>query len=198
MFKVQDTILSEDIATAMFVCDLPKCKGACCVVGDAGAPVSEEEIPKLKKAFELLEDELHPQSKKTVVEQGLVQETSYGGKRLSCRDNRECVFVSYSKDGIAYCMIQKAFLNGRIDWEKPLSCHLYPLRLRRIGDFDYANFEYIDRLCAAACTKGEKEELYLSDFLEKPLVRRYGKEWYDEFVVACKEIRTENTEAASI
>jgi hypothetical protein len=195
MFKVQNTILSEDIATAKFACDLPKCKGACCVVGDAGAPVSEEEIPKLEKIFTMLKDELHPQAREEVSRKGIVQMESHGEYRLSCRNNKECIFVSYSSDGVAYCAIQKAFLKGRIDWEKPLSCHLFPLRLRRIADFEYANFEYVNRLCSTACIKGEKEEIYLSDFLEKPLIRRYGKEWYNEFVEACKEIRTENSEA---
>lgn len=198
MFKVQNTILSEDIATAKFACDLPKCKGACCVVGDAGAPVSEDEIPKLKNIFEFLEDELHPEAREAVRKEGVVQKTSYSGHRLTCRDNKECIFVSYSEEGIAYCAIQKAFLEGRIDWEKPLSCHLYPMRLRRIADFEYANFEYVDRLCSAACVKGKKEGTYLSDFLKEPLIRRYGEEWYNEFVEACKEIRIENREAVSL
>lgn len=198
MFRVQNTILSDNIATAMFACDLPKCKGACCVVGDAGAPVSEDEIPKIEQAYELLKEDLHPEARKTVNEKGLVQDSPYDEKQLSCRNNKECIFVSYSDNGVAYCAIQKAFLDGQIDWEKPLSCHLYPVRLRRIADFDYANFEYVDRLCSAACTKGEKEETYLSDFLKKPLIRRYGKNWYQEFVEACEEIRTRNSEADSL
>lgn len=198
MFQIQNTILSEDIATAKFACDLPKCKGACCVVGDAGAPVSEEEIPKLEKIFTLLKDELHPEAREAVSRNGVVEKTTEDGNRLTCRNNKECIFVSYSDEGIAYCAIQKAFLEGRIDWEKPLSCHLYPVRLRKIADFEYANFEYVERLCSAACAKGEKEETYLSEFLEKPLIRRYGKEWYDEFVEACALIRTENREAASL
>lgn len=168
------------------------------MVGDAGAPVAEEEIPKLRQIFDLLKNELHPQARKEVSKKGVVQKTSHGRFSLACRDNKECIFVSYSDEGIAYCAIQKAFLEGRINWEKPLSCHLYPLRLKRIADFEYANFEYVECLCSAACIKGEKEEIYLSDFLEKPLVRRYGKEWYNEFVEACEQIRTENREAASL
>lgn len=194
MFRVQDTILSDDIATTRFACDLPKCKGACCVVGDAGAPVAEDERPQLEQAFELLKDELHPQARKTVEAQGIV-EHSNEGLELSCRDNEECIFVTYDDD-VAYCAIQKAYLEGRIKWEKPISCYLYPIRLKKVGKIEYANFEYINKLCSAACKKGKKENIYLSEFLEEPLVRRYGKNWYDEFEEKCKEMRIENGEAA--
>ncbi len=197
MFQVQDTILSEDIATATFACDLPKCKGACCVVGNAGAPVSEDEIPELEKAYELLEDELHPSARETVDKEGLIQQSSSNGQRINCRDNEECVFVLYGDDDVAYCAIQKAFLEGRIDWEKPVSCHLFPMRLKKIADFEYANFEYVDRLCSAACAKGEREGIYLSDFLEKALIRRYDEEWYAEFSERCTEIRMEKDGAVA-
>ncbi|MGM0545943.1 MAG: DUF3109 family protein [Bacteroidota bacterium] len=194
MFKVQNTILSDAIATARFACDLPKCKGACCVVGDAGAPVAEDEVSKLEEAFELLKDELHPDARKTVEKNGAVRKTQYG-LELSCRDNEECVFVTY-EDDVAYCSIQKAFMEGRIEWEKPVSCHLYPIRLKKVGAIEYANFEYVNKLCAPACIKGEKENIYLSEFLEKPLTRRYGKAWYRKFEETCKEIRMQNNEAA--
>lgn len=194
MFRVRDTILAEEIATAKFACDLPRCKGACCVVGEAGAPVSEEEIPELEKAFNLLKGELHPKARETVESNGLVQK-SRQGYQLSCRDNEECVFVSYGDDDVAYCAIQKAFLDGRIDWEKPISCHLFPIRLKKIANFEHASFEYVGQLCSAACSKGKKEGIYLSDFLEKSLTRRYGKDWYNEFTEACNQIRTENREA---
>lgn len=195
MFKVQNTILSEDIATAKFACNLPKCKGACCVVGDAGAPVSSQEIPVLRKAYRLLKEELRPRAQEVVDKQGLVQGNNKKGYELACTDGEECVFVTYTDDGVAHCAIQEAFLEGRINWEKPLSCHLFPIRLRRIAGMEYANFEYVDSLCSAACERGEKENIYLSDFLKKPLVRRYGEEWYSEFEKACDDIRKQNSEA---
>ena len=194
MFRVQDTILSDDIATTRFACDLSKCKGACCVVGDAGAPVSKDEVAHLEHAFDLLKRELHPDAKRTVEKEGLVQQSRHG-LELSCRDNEECVFVTY-KEYVAYCAIQKAFLEDRIEWEKPISCHLYPIRLKKVGGTEYANFEYVNKLCSAACMKGEKEDVYLSEFLKKPLVRRYGQDWYDDFEEKCKEMRIKNDEAA--
>lgn len=195
MFKVQNTILSEDIATAKFSCNLPKCKGACCVVGDAGAPVSAGEIPVLKKAYRELKDELRPRAREVVRQEGLVRGDNVSGYELACTDEKECVFVTYSDDGVALCAIQKAYMEGRFGWEKPLSCHLYPVRLKRINDFEYANFEYIPKLCRSGCRKGEREGTYLSEFLKKPLIRRYGYDWYEEFSEACERVRKHTKEA---
>lgn len=198
MFKVQDTILSEDIATARFACNLSHCKGDCCVVGDAGAPVSKGEIPVLEKVYEQLTDELRPRAREVVDDKGLVWGNNQDGYELATTDERECVFVSYTDDGVAHCAIQEAFIKGEINWEKPLSCHLFPIRLKRIADFEFANFEYVPSLCASACVKGEKDGIYLSEFLKKPLIRRYGEEWFQEFEEACVEIRTKNSEAVQV
>ncbi len=189
MFKVQNTVLAEEIATTKFACDLPKCKGACCVVGDAGAPVSKEEIPVLHKAYRLLKEELRLESTEVAEREGVVIGSKKAGYEVACVNGAECIFVKYDENDISYCAIQKAYYEGRFNWEKPLSCHLFPVRLKRIADFDYANYEYVDRLCSAACTKGEKEGIYLAEFLKKPLIRRYGKEWYNEFLAACNYIR---------
>lgn len=189
MFRVKDTILEDDIATAKFACDLPRCKGACCVVGNAGAPVTKDEIPILHKAYKLLKDELRPEAVEVAERDGVVVGSEKVGYEISCVDNAECMFVKYNETGVAYCAIQQAYFEGRIGWEKPLSCHLFPIRLKKLGDVDYASFEYIPTLCAVACEKGKKEDIHLAEFLEKPLTRRYGEEWYDEFLDTCKEIR---------
>lgn len=198
MFKVQGTILSEDIATAKFACNLSHCKGACCVVGDAGAPVSKGEIPVLEKVYEQLKNELRSRAREVVDEEGLVWGNNQDGYELATTDDRECVFVSYTDDGVAHCAIQEAFINGEINWEKPLSCHLFPIRLKRVADFEFANFEYVPSLCSSACVKGKREKTYLSEFLKKPLIRRYGEEWFQEFEEACEEIRTKNSEAVQV
>jgi hypothetical protein len=189
MFKVRNTILSDDIATAKFACDLPRCKGACCVIGDAGAPVSKDEIPVLHKAYRMLKDELMPESVEVAERDGVVIGSEKAGYEISTVRTEECIFVKYDENEVAYCAIQKAYFEGRFNWEKPLSCHLFPVRLKHIAGFDYANFEYVPKLCSAACEKGDKENTYLAEFLEKPLVRRYGKEWYDEFIESCKSMR---------
>ena len=189
MFKVRNTILSDDIATAKFACDLPRCKGACCVIGDAGAPVSKDEIPVLHKAYRMLKDELMPESVEVAERDGVVIGSEKAGYEISTIRTEECIFVKYDENEVAYCAIQKAYFEGRFNWEKPLSCHLFPVRLKHIAGFDYANFEYVPKLCSAACEKGDKENTYLAEFLEKPLVRRYGEGWYDEFIESCKSMR---------
>lgn len=192
MIKVGDTIISDDVATAKFACDLPKCKGACCVVGDAGAPVVKSEIPVLHKAYHKLKGELRPEAVAVAEREGVVIGSEKVGYEISCVNEAECIFVNYDENKVAYCSIQKAYFEGRFDWEKPLSCHLFPVRLKKIADFDYINFEYVPKLCSAACSKGEKENTYLAEFLERPLVRRYGEEWYDEFLAACNYMRSQD------
>lgn len=189
MIRVHDVILSEDIATARFACNLSRCKGACCVVGDAGAPVSKDEIPVLRKAFKELKGELHPEAVRVAEEKGVVQGNTKSGYEISCIGSGECIFVQKDKAGVATCAIQSAYFEGRFVWEKPISCHLYPVRLKHIAGFDYANFEYIPELCSAGCRRGEDEGIYLADFLKDSLIRRYGIKWFNDFLEACKEVR---------
>lgn len=197
MIKVGNTILSDDIATARFACDISRCGGACCVVGDAGAPVSARELPVLRKAWKTLKGELSPEAHDAVERDGLVQGSEEKGYELSCVDSGACVFVTRDEEGAARCAIQKAWQEGRFGWEKPISCHLFPVRLKRIAGFDYANFEYVPRLCSAACEKGEAEGTWLSDFLEEPLVRRYGRDWYRDFQAACRERRESESQGSA-
>jgi hypothetical protein len=195
MIRVEDVILSEDIATAKFACNISRCKGACCVVGDAGAPVSRQEIPVLNKAFRQLKESLNPEAVKKAGREGVVVGNSESGFEINCIDSGECIFVEKDENGISTCAIQKAFYQGRFNWEKPISCHLYPVRLKHIAGFDYANFEYIPELCSAGCERGAEEGVYLADFLETALVRRYGRDWYNKFLTACREVRGETEHA---
>jgi len=196
MFRVQDVILSEDIATAKFACDVTRCKGACCVVGDSGAPVGKEEIPAIRKAYSLLADELRPEAVEAVKKFGLIQKNSTDGLEITCVDQKECVFVIYSDDGVATCAIQKAFYEGKTNWEKPVSCHLFPVRLKRIAGMDFANFEYVPSICSTGCKNGEDTGTLLAEFLKKALTRRYGSEWYREFEDSCREVRKEESQHA--
>ena len=189
MLRVHDVILSEDIAKAKFACNISRCKGACCVVGDAGAPVSKDEIPVLRKAFKQLKDHLSPEAVAVVEEQGVVQGDTKKGYELSCIESGECIFVQKDDKGVAICAIQQAYHEGSFSWEKPISCHLYPVRLKHIAGFDYANFEYIPELCSAGRRCGEDNGIYLADFLKTALVRRYGEVWYHDFLEACREAR---------
>lgn len=189
MFQVKDVIISEDVANVKFACDLERCKGACCVVGDAGAPVKTEEIPVLKKAYRDLKGELRDRAVEVVENEGLIKYPENEDPELNCTDGEECVFVVYDDNGVATCAIHQAYREGRFPWMKPISCHLYPLRIKTIGGRDYVNYEYMPSLCSAACSRGEREGIYLSDFVRDALVRQYGEAWYEEFRAISKDIR---------
>lgn len=189
MIKVGDIILSDEIATQKFSCNTPVCKGACCVVGDAGAPVSRDEIPILHKAYYELKKELRAESIEVAEREGVVIGSKEKGYEISCVESEECIFVNYNDQNVAYCTIQKAYFEGRFKWEKPISCHLFPVRLKKISGFEYANFEYVPTLCSSACIKGEEEGVFLAEFLKEPFIRRYGEDWYDEFLSACEYVR---------
>ncbi len=189
MFRIGDTILSDEIATAKFACDVTRCKGACCVVGESGAPVSRKEIPVIRKAFDTLKNEIREEAHEAVSEFGLIQGNEKNGFEITCVDNRECIFVDYTGKNEAVCVIQRAYNQNRFSWEKPISCHLYPVRLKKIAGMEYANFEYIPDLCSAGCEKGINDGTYLSDFLKGAFVRRYGQEWFEDFKSECKRLR---------
>jgi len=159
------------------------------VVGDAGAPVSKDEIPILRKAFRKLKSRLDSEAVQKAEDEGVVLGNSEDGYEINCLDSGECIFVEKNEDGVATCAIQNAYYQGEFNWEKPISCHLYPVRLKHIAGMDYANYEYIADLCSAACKNGEENGIYLSDFLKIALVRRYGKKWYAEFLETCNEVR---------
>lgn len=188
MFQIRHTIISEDVAKVKFSCDLTRCKGACCVVGDAGAPVTRNEVPVLRKAYNQLKSELRERARQVANMDGIIKES---GKdfELTCTDDAECVFVTYDKNNVAVCAIQKAYYEGRFDWVKPISCHLFPLRIMNIGGREYINYEYVPSICSAACDKGEEDGIYLSDFLKEALIRKYSESWYEEFNEACKNLR---------
>lgn len=190
MFRVHDVILSEDIATTRFACDVSRCKGACCVVGDAGAPVDESEITVLERAFLQLADRLQPEAVRAAEKHGVVRKDLNGTHEITCVDDKACIFVETNENGVATCAIQNAYYRGELNWEKPLSCHLFPIRLKKLANAEFANFDYLPDICSAGCDNGRTEGIYLSDFLERALKRRYGTEWYDDFVAACQEIRS--------
>lgn len=190
MFRVDHVYLSDEIATAQFACNLTACHGICCVRGDAGAPVRPQEVPVLKKAWELLKEELRPRAREVVETKGLI--LGEGTEmELACTDGAECVFVQYDEAGVALCSIHKAAMEGRISWPKPVSCHLYPLRILESGAIDYVNFEYIPEMCSPACDHAKANGIYLAEYLKDALVRRYGETWYDAFLETCRAIRKE-------
>lgn len=188
MFLVDHALISDDIATFNFACDLHRCKGACCVVGDAGAPVKRSELPILRRAYAFLEQELRAEARDTV-EHGSLMVEHEGQFELACTHGAECIFVVYDELGTATCAIQRAYDAGRFTWPKPISCHLFPIRITSIGNQDYLNLEYVPSICSPACQRAEKEGISLAAFLKEPLTRAYGAQWYASFMREVATVR---------
>lgn len=183
MFLVGEAVVDEEIPRAGFCCDVRTCKGACCTLeGGRGAPLEEKETREIKKLLPIVRQYLPERSLRIIDEKGHVEGTP-GNHATPCVDDRECVYV-YFDDGIARCSFERAFLEGLSSWRKPLSCHLFPIRVRNFGQ-DFVTYHEIDE-CAAGRLRGTNEQVKLRDFLEEPLVRKYGRRWYDSFLEECR------------
>ncbi|NNF05005.1 MAG: DUF3109 family protein [Rhodothermales bacterium] len=188
MFVVDHILISDDVAEARFACNLGACHGACCVQGDAGAPLEEHELAEIDSALETVRHRMRPEALKVVGQRGAWERGSDGSLSTTCVGEAECVFVRY--DGpVAKCLIQEAHERGESDFPKPISCHLYPIRVTDLGDFEALNVEQMP-MCLPAVKKGERDGTFLSDYLEWPLTRRYGAAWYDDFDQACTKRRS--------
>ena len=185
MFLVGETLVSDDVLDEPFLCNLGACKGGCCVQGDSGAPLEKAELPLIEESYPFVKKYLRPEAIEVIENEGLWQKEGRDSYGTSCVDDAECVFVTYEK-GIAKCSFHIAFEKGDISFPKPISCHLFPIRVSRNGEYEMLNYEKI-KLCAPAVRKGRKNSLMLPNFLSEPLVRKYGQDWYDTFLVACEE-----------
>lgn len=179
MFQVGDVIVSGDIITEKFCCDLDACKGQCCIDGDAGAPVDLDEIEKLEECMPEAWDDMSREAQEVVNAQGVVYTDRDGDLVTSIVDNRNCVFTYYNDKGCCLCALEKAFREGRTKWCKPTSCYLYPIRVTKVGSLDGLNYHRWS-VCKAAVKKGEELNLPVYKFLRGPLIAAYGEEWYKE------------------
>ena len=176
MVQIGNTIVSFDLFQEYFCCNFTHCKGACCVEGDAGAPVLMEEVEKLEEALEVIEEEMTPEARAVVEEQGVVYNDRDGDLVTSIVNNKDCVFASHDENGNCICLIDKAYREGRTTWRKPISCYLYPVRLRKVGDYIGVNLHKWD-VCRSAFIKGKRKGIRAYEFLKEPLIERFGEEW---------------------
>ena len=183
MFEIGEAVIDDDAGTVSFCCDLPSCHGACCTLpGGRGAPLEDDEVLEIEKAYPVARQFLGEKSIRAVASAGLTEGVS-GDFATPCLDGEECVFV-YFEHGVARCSFERAFEHGLTDWRKPLSCHLFPLRILQYGK-DFIRYQMIDE-CAPGRRKGETEKIPLREFLREPLVRRYGEAWYRKFIGECR------------
>ena len=179
MIAIDNILISEEIKDEFFACDLAKCKGACCVEGDSGAPLEFDELDILEDEsfLENVSPYLTEEGRKAISDNGpFYLDEEVGQMKVSLKNDQACAFVNYTK-GIAYCGIEKAWRDGKIDFRKPVSCHLYPIRIQKLGEFEAVNYERWD-ICNPACTNGKVSQTPVYKFAKDALVRKYGEEFY--------------------
>lgn len=185
MLQIQNALVSLDLIEKFFICDLDKCLGECCIEGDAGAPITKDEYEKLKQIVDVVWDDLLPESQRAIKESGVAYIDEEGDLVTQIIGGKNCVFTYMDKNGKCLCAIEKAYREGRTDFYKPISCHLYPLRLTEYPTFTAVNF-HSWKICKAAQVLGRAKGVRVYQFLKEPLIRRFGKEWYDELCEACE------------
>ena len=176
MIAIENTLISEDLIDEMFFCDLSLCKGCCCVEGDAGAPMEQAEIDYLEDNIEKIKPYIPQAGLDVINELGVFDVFVDGSFVTPLVNEKDCAFA-YLEDGIKFCAIEKAFLNGEVTLRKPISCYLYPVRVQEYENYTAVNYHKWD-ICADACKKGNAEGMPVYKFLKKPLVQKFGREWY--------------------
>jgi len=189
MLEIDQKLISLDIIDKEFACDLKKCKGNCCVFGDSGAPLEPEEIEIIKNHFEKIKPYMTARGIEEIEKQGFSIIDKDHDTVTPLIDNLACAYISYDDD-IALCAIERAFLNKEIDFQKPVSCHLYPIRITKYSKFTAVNYDKWD-ICKSALKKGKQEKSYLYKYLEIPLKRKFGKEFYEQLKYAAENLNIE-------
>ncbi|MDD2327815.1 MAG: DUF3109 family protein [bacterium] len=190
MIQIANTLLSDDIFEEQFICDLCKCKGECCVAGESGAPLTEEEFEQINAILPDIIDDLPPKAQKLIAAQGIAYTDTDGELVTSIINGEECVFAYFDENGICKCAIDTAYREGRIPVQKPVSCHLYPIRLTDYADFTAVNYHRWS-ICRPAVKLGRKEGVPLYRFLRDPLIRKFGEAWYNEVCEAARLLAKE-------
>ena len=187
MIDIDGKIISSDVFSQKFVCDLSACKGACCVEGDSGAPLEKDEADLLKENFEKIKPFISPQGIEAINNHGTSVIDSYDGELVTpLIEGKECAYTVFDKDGTAKCGIENAYKAGEISFNKPISCHLYPLRLNKYQNFIAVNYHKWP-ICKPALTCGAKLNVKVYKFLKEPSVRKFGQEFYNKLEVVDNE-----------
>ncbi len=190
MLIIQDVLIHDDVVKEKFLCQLDACKGACCWEGDWGAPLEQEEISTLVEILDKVSPYLRPEGLEVIEEKGVAvyyeEPKEYGTSLLP---NGACSFMTYDQNGVAQCGIEQAYNDGVVDFKKPISCHLYPIRVNSepTVNFEALNYDRWD-ICSAACSNGAKAKLPVYRFAREALVRKYGEEFYEELAAAAQHL----------
>lgn len=191
MIQVENVILSEDLFEEYFVCDLAACKGACCVEGDAGAPIEKEEIDEIEANLENIKTYLPEKGVRTLEKLGIYEKDTDGDLVTTLNDGKECAFTVFREDGTALCGIEAAYRDGKSTFKKPISCHLYPIRIAKLHDYDALNYHRW-QICEPACECGSKLKVKVFQFAKEPLIKKYGEAWYQQLLEVDKLLEAES------
>lgn len=179
MFQLGKTIVSEDIIEKKFVCNLAVCKGACCVNGDAGAPLEKEETKILEAIYPKIKPFLRKEGIAVIEKEGTSITNEWGELETPLINGADCAYVIFDEKNTALCAIEEAYNSGEIEWKKPVSCHLYPIRVTDYSEFAAVNYHKWE-ICDDACILGKELQVPVYKFVKQALIRKFGEDWYEE------------------
>ncbi len=187
LVEIDDKLITTQLFENKFVCDLNACKGACCIEGDAGAPLTFEEVDTIENALEAVLPYMRPEGVEAVNKTGVFYLDQDGEPVTTLVNEQECAFVYFDEKGITKCAIEKAFLEGKIAYKKPISCHLYPIRVKKLHEYEALNYDRWS-ICEPACTLGQSLQVPVYKFLKEPIIRAWGENFYKELEVVAEEL----------
>ena len=192
MIAIDNKLVSDELVEEQFVCDLVKCKGGCCEDGDAGAPLTREETKILNKVFEAVKPYLTKEGLEEIEQRGKYYADNEFGFVTPTINGKICAYGHYDEKGIIKCGIEQAYLDGKIKWEKPISCHLYPVKTKQTKTYEMVNYEPRETLCNPACQLGKKLQVPVYVFLKEALIRKFGEDFYGVLDQVAKQYYSEN------
>jgi len=191
MIELGNKLLSLDLFEKKFVCNLNACKGACCIEGDAGAPLEMEEIDVLEESLDVIKPYMRQEGIDVIQKQGVFYMDEDNEPVTSLVKNGACAFVYFDKNNSAKCSIEKAHSEGKLNFKKPISCHLYPVRVAKLRNYEAVNFNHWD-ICSDACALGTKLNVKVYKFLKEPIIRKWGEDFFTELIQIDTEIEKES------
>lgn len=191
MIAIDNKLVSDQVTAEQFVCDLNYCKGGCCEDGDSGAPLEKEELQTLRDIYQSVKPYLSPEGIKVLEQEGLFAYDQEFGWVTPTVGGRICAYGFRDKQGVIKCGIEQAWLDNRISWKKPISCHLFPVKITRSKrqSLEYVNYEPREDLCKAACKLGKKLKVPVYEFIKEALIRKYGTDFYLTLEASAKHLK---------
>ena len=186
MLLIQGKLVSDEILETNFVCNLKECKGLCCVEGDEGAPLEAYETKILDEVYPKIKHRMRPEGIAAIEEQGTYTQNDKGELATTLVNNKECAFATFDEKGVSGCAIESAYYAKEIDWKKPVSCHLYPIRVNSSGVYQAINYDDWE-ICDSACSLGRELQIPLYKFLKEGLIRKFGEAFYEELEAVAKD-----------